>query len=174
MATEMNNLIENVRTRLADKIISLETNLLELTLVVSQANMLEVFHLLRDQEVLHFDQLIDVCGIDYSTFGSETSENGIYVADTTTPFYPKRFAAVYHLLSVKNNQRIRVRVFAEENQTPTLQSIIAVWPSANWYEREVFDMFGIVFLGHPDLRRILTDYGFIGNPFRKDTRGRNL
>jgi NADH-quinone oxidoreductase subunit C len=168
MASELNSLSERIRSLLGDKVLSLETKLLELTLVVTEAQMREVFVLLRDDKELHFDQLIDVCGMDYSTFGSETSENGIYSSDKESALYPKRFAAVYHLLSVKNNQRLRVRVFAEDDLAPMLHSVIAVWPGANWFEREVFDMFGIVFLGHPDLRRILTDYGFVGNPFRKD------
>ena len=128
--------------------------------------MLAVFARLRDDADLRFEELIDVCGIDYSTWGSESSEDGRYVADV--PYDGKRFAAIYHLLSITNNVRLRVRVFAEDDAMPVLDSVTGIWPSANWYEREAFDLYGIIFVGHPDLRRILTDYGFVGHPFRKD------
>ena len=128
--------------------------------------MLAVAARLHDDADLLFEQLIDVCGIDYSTYGSETSEDGKYLVDV--PHAGPRFAAVYHLLSVTHNIRLRVRVFAEDDDMPMLDSVIGVWPSADWYEREAFDMYGIIFDGYPDLRRILTDYGFVGNPFRKD------
>jgi NADH-quinone oxidoreductase subunit C len=138
-------------------------------MVVRSSNMTAVLKRLHGDERFHFDQLTDVCGVDYSTFGSETSEGGVYLSDDSTMnFFKHRFAAVYHLLSIENNARLRVKIFAEDDATPTLDSVADIWPSANWFERETFDMFGIVFLGHPDLRRILTDYGFVGNPFRKD------
>ena len=108
---------------------------------------------LRDE--LGFEQLIDLCGVDYSSYGDR-------------PRQGKRFAVVVHLLSIKNNCRLRVRTFCADDGFPVLASLVDVWPSANWYEREAFDLFGIMFEGHPDLRRILTDYGFIGHPFRKD------
>lgn len=127
----------------------------ELTLVVPRAEMLSVLTLLRDDYDLRFEQLIDVCGVDYQAYG----EGG---------WSGKRFAAVYHLLSVSKNQRLRVRVFAEDDDFPVVDSAIELWPAANWFEREAFDLFGIIFEGHPDLRRILTDYGFVGHPFRKD------
>jgi NADH-quinone oxidoreductase subunit C len=127
----------------------------ELTLVIKRADMIEVMTLLRDDYDLRFDQLVDVCGVDYSAYG-EGAWDGL------------RFAAVYHLLAIGKNQRLRVRVFAEEDEFPVVDSVVGIWPSANWFEREAFDLFGIVFEGHPDLRRILTDYGFIGHPFRKD------
>ncbi len=127
----------------------------ELTLVIPRQGMLDVMRLLRDDYDLRFEQLIDLCGVDYSTYG-EGSWDG------------PRFAAVYHLLALGKNQRLRVRVFCPDDGFPVLDSVVDVWPSANWYEREAFDLFGIVFEGHPDLRRILTDYGFIGHPFRKD------
>jgi len=115
---------------------------------------------LRDHSDLAFEILIDLCGVDYSTYGavsvSESERKG------------QRFAVVYHLLSIKHNYRLRVRTFAEDDEFPVVDSVIDIWPSANWFEREAFDLFGIIFKGHPDLRRILTDYGFIGNPFRKD------
>lgn len=127
----------------------------ELTLVVARADMLNVMKTLRDDYDLRFEQLVDVCGIDYSAFGDGTWDGA-------------RFAAVYHLLSVSKNQRLRVRVFCTDDDFPVVDSVIGLWPAANWFEREAFDLFGIVFEGHPDLRRILTDYGFIGHPFRKD------
>ena len=127
----------------------------ELTLVVPRAGMLSVLKLLRDDYDLRFEQLIDVCGVDYQSYG-----DGAWTG--------KRFAAVYHLLSVSKNQRLRVRVFAEDDDFPVVDSVLELWPAANWFEREAFDLFGIIFEGHPDLRRILTDYGFVGHPFRKD------
>ena len=117
--------------------------------------MLEVALQLRDDRKLGFEQLVDLCGVDYSTYGEGAYEG-------------PRFAAVLHLLSISNNWRLRVRVFAPDDEVPIVPSVVDVWSSANWYEREAFDLFGIVFEGHPDLRRILTDYGFIGHPFRKD------
>jgi NADH-quinone oxidoreductase subunit C len=111
--------------------------------------------ILRDDPTLQFEQLLDLCGVDYSTYGEGTWDG-------------LRFAAVSHLLSIEHNWRVRVRVFAEDEDLPVLASIATLWRSANWYEREAFDLYGILFEGHNDLRRILTDYGFIGHPFRKD------
>jgi len=127
--------------------------------------MLEVMTTLRDHADLGFEQLIDLCGVDYSAYGNEGVESD---SGADTSWQGKRFAAVYHLLSIRHNRRLRVKVFAEDDEFPLLESVIGVWPGANWYEREAFDLYGLVFTGHPDLRRILTDYGFIGNPFRKD------
>jgi len=166
MATDLNILKSNLLEAFAGKVVNLEERLGELTLVVKAADLLGVFTRLRDDADLRFEELIDICGIDYSTYGSETSEDGRYVADE--PHAGPRFAAVYHLLSITHNLRLRVRVFAEDDDMPMLDSLVAVWPVANWYEREAFDLYGIIFVGHPDLRRILTDYGFVGNPFRKD------
>ncbi len=150
----------------------MEGKLGELTVVVKAPDMLDVLTRLRDEKALRFEQMSDLCGVDYSTYGSDISEGGAYLPSDVTPSisiqHPHRFAVVYHLLSVTNNVRIRVRVFAEEDEFPVLASVIGIWPCANWYEREAFDLYGIVFTGHPDLRRILTDYGFVGNPFRKD------
>lgn len=126
----------------------------ELTLEVSPADWLGVAALLRDSAGLDFQQCVDVCGMDYSTYQDDW--NG------------KRFAAVYHLLSLNLNQRLRVRVFCEDDGFPLLDSVIDIWAGINWFEREAFDLYGIIFVGHPDLRRILTDYGFVGHPFRKD------
>lgn len=169
MADDLNKLGDRLREVFADKVISLENRLDELTLVVASADMQAVFSRLRDDSGFHFEQLVDLCGVDYSTYGSEITEAGAYQVDEAAmnPF-KLRFAAVYHLLSVEHNIRLRVRVFAEDDAAPVLSSVAELWPSANWFEREAFDLFGIVFLGHPDLRRILTDYGFVGNPFRKD------
>jgi NADH-quinone oxidoreductase subunit C len=102
-----------------------------------------------------FEQLVDLCGVDYASYGDKPREGS-------------RFAAVVHLLSIKNNWRLRVRAFCPDDSFPVIDSLVDVWPGVNWFEREAFDLFGIVFEGHPDLRRILTDYGFIGHPFRKD------
>jgi NADH-quinone oxidoreductase subunit C len=126
----------------------------ELTVELPREHLHSVCAALRDEDAFHFEQLIDLCGVDYLDYG-----NGVW----TGP----RFAVVYHLLSIKHNHRIRLRTFAD-NQMPRVDSVIDIWNSADWYEREAFDLFGIVFDGHPDLRRILTDYGFIGHPFRKD------
>jgi NADH-quinone oxidoreductase subunit C len=145
---------------LADKLTSLDERLGELTISLRPMDMLAAMQALRDHRELNFDMLIDLCGVDYSLYGA--------VSDTEGDRRGKRFAVVYHLLSISHNRRLRVRIFAEDDDFPVLDSVIDVWPSANWFEREAFDLYGIVFTGHPDLRRILTDYGFIGNPFRKD------
>ena len=127
----------------------------ELTLEVKSSEYRASCETLRDHPDLRFEQLIDLCGVDYSAYG-EGPRDG------------PRFAAVAHLLSIEHNWRLRLRAFCPDDEFPVLDSLIEVWPSANWFEREAFDLFGIVFEGHPDLRRILTDYGFIGHPFRKD------
>ena len=167
---DLNMLEENLREVLSDKVVSLENKLGELTLVIDSSDMLGVFARLRDDDKFGFSQLTDLCGVDYSTYGSDISDGGVYLAadDVVGYVFPSRFAVVYHLLSVARNMRLRIRVFAKDDVVPTLDSVIGVWPGANWFEREAFDLYGIIFLGHPDLRRILTDYGFIGNPFRKD------
>ncbi len=127
----------------------------EVTVQVGAGQYLEVMRLLRDHPDCRFEQLIDLCGVDYSDFG-----NGIWEGP--------RYAVVVHLLSLTHNQRLRVRVYCPDDALPVVASMVDVWPAANWFEREAFDLYGIVFEGHPDLRRILTDYGFIGHPFRKD------
>lgn len=127
----------------------------EVTVECRPEHYLDIMQILRDHEEMHFELLVDLCGVDYSTYKNE-------------PWSGKRFAVVSQLLSVKNNQRIRVRVWAENDDFPLVQSVINIYNSADWYEREAFDMYGIVFENHPDLRRILTDYGFVGHPFRKD------
>ncbi|MDQ6621098.1 MAG: NADH-quinone oxidoreductase subunit C [Pseudomonadota bacterium] len=127
----------------------------EVTALVKHDRLLDTMAALRDRPELAFATLLDLCGVDYSAYG-----NGAYEGP--------RFAAVYHLLSLAHNVRLRVRVFAGDDEFPVMPSVIDIWPSVNWYEREAFDLYGIMFSGHPDLRRILTDYGFIGHPFRKD------
>ena len=214
MAADLNRLTANVNEILTGKIVSLENKLGELTLVIAAADMIRVLTQLRDHPALRFEQLIDLCGVDYSTYGSDICEGGAYFsseissepsassgASAPAPkelgfssdityaaglvsdeigqsgvvlhgAMPKpgkaRFAAVYHLLSHTHNVRLRVRVFAPDDDMPVLDSVAEIWPCANWFEREAFDLYGIIFSGHPDLRRLLTDYGFVGNPFRKD------
>ncbi|TAJ79468.1 MAG: NADH-quinone oxidoreductase subunit C [Gallionellaceae bacterium] len=170
MADDLNMLSERLKEVFADQMVSLENRLGELTMVVGAADMRSVFARLRDDAKFGFEQLIDLCGIDYSTYGSEVSDGGVYLSadDAGSNPFKQRFAVVYHLLSVANNARLRVKVFAGDDAMPVLDSVVEVWSSANWFEREAFDLYGIVFLGHTDLRRILTDYGFVGNPFRKD------
>ncbi|MEK6596265.1 MAG: NADH-quinone oxidoreductase subunit C [Pseudomonadota bacterium] len=149
-----------LKSVLADKLAGLQTQYGELTIIVRAEDIITVSTMLRDDSALDFDTLIDLCGIDYSTYGNDLSvKQGLR---------DKRFAVIYHLLSVNRNHRLRIRVLAENNEFPVIDSVTEIWPVANWFEREAFDLYGIVFTGHPDLRRILTDYGFIGNPFRKD------
>jgi len=130
----------------------------ELTLVLHREQLHRACRILRDDKDFGFEQLIDLCGVDYSVFGEESAQ-GVRPGP--------RYAVVYHLLSIRNNRRLRLKVFLDE-EIPMVESVVGIWNSANWFEREAFDLFGIVFDGHPDLRRILTDYGFIGHPFRKD------
>ncbi len=146
---------EVVATALGDKAQRLSVALGELTVVVRATHYLEAATLLRNAPGCQFEQLIDLCGVDYSSYGDGAYEGA-------------RFCVVSHLLSVSLNQRVRLKVFAEDDELPLVDSVSEIWNSANWFEREAFDLFGIVFEGHPDLRRILTDYGFIGHPFRKD------
>jgi len=127
----------------------------EVTVVVKATDYIKTMTTLRDDPQLAFEQMIDLCGVDYSTYGEGTYEG-------------PRFAVVVHLLSLAKNWRVRVRVFCPDDDMPLVESITGIWRAANWFEREAFDMFGILFDGHGDLRRILTDYGFIGHPFRKD------
>ncbi|MDR8104712.1 NADH-quinone oxidoreductase subunit C [Burkholderia cenocepacia] len=155
MASKIETLKANLEAALGARVVSLTEAIGELTLVVKASDYLEVAKTLRDDPELRFEQLIDLCGVDYQTFG-----DGAYDGP--------RFAAVSHLLSVTNNWRLRLRAFAPDDDLPIVASLVDIWTSANWYEREAFDLYGIVFEGHPDLRRILTDYGFIGHPFRKD------
>jgi NADH-quinone oxidoreductase subunit C len=145
----------NVEAALGALLKSSAVRLGELTIVVEAANYLKAAKILRDDPGCRFEQLMDLCGVDYSTYRDEP-QSGL------------RYCVVSHLLSVSLNQRVRLKVFAPDDNFPVLASLTGLWNSANWFEREAFDLFGIVFEGHADLRRILTDYGFIGHPFRKD------
>ena len=154
----------------------------ELTYEVDKARLLETATALRDDEALRFETLIDLCGVDYLRYGeaewqtraasssgfSRGVEREVIIPDADAEYDERRFAVVYHLLSVEHNVRIRLRVYTGTDNPPLVASVVDIWPAANWYEREAFDLYGIIFAGHPDLRRILTDYGFIGHPFRKD------
>ena len=146
---------DTIMAVLGDRIREAHIALGELTVVVPAANYFEAMQLLRDAPGCRFEQLVDLCGLDYSTYGDREAEGA-------------RYCVVNHLLSVSLNQRVRVKVFCPEDDFPVVPSVTGLWASANWYEREAFDLYGIVFDGHNDLRRILTDYGFIGHPFRKD------
>jgi NADH-quinone oxidoreductase subunit C len=126
----------------------------QLTIEVAPAALLETCAILRDDATLAFTQLLDLAGVDYQGFANA--------------WEGKRYAVVYNLLSIRHNARVRIRVFCENDDFPAVDSVVNLWPAVNWYEREAFDLYGIVFKGHPDLRRILTDYGFVGHPFRKD------
>ena len=147
-------LTEALAATLGEQIVSTKTELGEVTIVVKAANLMDVATKLRDTPSLAFAQMTDLLGMDYSAFGGN--------------WEGARFAIVYQLLSLTHNWRVRMRVFAADDDFPVVSSVIGVWAGANWYEREAFDLYGIIFEGHPDLRRILTDYGFVGHPFRKD------
>jgi NADH-quinone oxidoreductase subunit C len=155
MTTRLETLTVALQTALGDKLVSATTALGEVTVVVKAEHLLAAGAILRDDQSLQFEQLIDLCGVDYSDHGEGAWQGA-------------RFAVVYHLLSVALNQRLRLRVFAPDDSFPVVESVLGLWSSANWYEREAFDLYGIMFTGHPDLRRLLTDYGFVGHPFRKD------
>ena len=155
MSTKLEILETSLRAVLGEKIQSLNIALGEVTLVIKSDDYLSAMQTLRDHADLRFEQLMDLCGMDYSTYGDGAWDGA-------------RFAAVTHLLSVSKNWRVRVRTFAPDDDMPLIPSVSELWSAANWYEREAFDLFGILFDGHNDLRRLLTDYGFIGHPFRKD------
>jgi len=148
-------LLARIEDALGDKLVASRIALGELTIEVKPEDWAEAAFALRDEPGLAFDLMMDLCGVDYSAYKDGAREGA-------------RFAVVLHLLSVVKNHRLRVRTFCADDELPMLASLIEVWPAVNWFEREAFDLFGIVFEGHPDLRRILTDYGFIGHPFRKD------
>jgi len=176
-------LAAQLKDRFSDVLTDCVVNLNEVTLEVPSSNMSDVCLALRDESDFAFEIMIDVCGVDYSAYGLVEWETdvvtdtgfsrGVQSVDPDTlnnkmdPSKP-RFAVVYHLLSIANNQRMRLRVYPENDNFPVVDSVESVWSGANWFEREAFDLYGIVFEGHPDLRRILSDYGFIGHPFRKE------
>jgi len=155
MTTRVETLEEALRSVVGDRLTRVVTALGELTIELKGADVHDVAQALRDRPQLAFSQLIDLCGMDYRDHADRA------------PGAP-RFAVVYHLLSIQHNWRVRLRAFCADDDLPIIDSVVDLWPSADWFEREAFDLFGIVFQGHPDLRRILTDYGFIGHPFRKD------
>ncbi len=151
----VNDLHAAVQRLLGDKAGAVLLAFGEVTVECRPEHYIDIMTTLRDHEELHFELLVDLCGVDYSTYKNEAWQG-------------KRFAVVSQLLSVKNNQRIRVRVWADNDDFPVVQTVTPIYNSADWYEREAFDLYGIIFNDHPDLRRILTDYGFVGHPFRKD------
>ncbi|MCB5188120.1 NADH-quinone oxidoreductase subunit C [Methylobacillus caricis] len=153
--TRLEQLKDNLQQVLGDKLSRLVEHVGEVTIECKPGNLLDVSALLRDHSQLKFEQLIDLCGVDYADYG-EGSWSGL------------RFATVYHFLSISLNQRVRLRVFASDDDFPVLPTLVDLWSAANWFERESFDLYGIMYEGHPDLRRLLTDYGFVGHPFRKD------
>ncbi len=155
MATKLDLLSAQLKLALGDKITKHNIALNEISIECKVDHWLEVCAKLRDHAELKFEQLIDLCGVDYSDYKEGQWEGS-------------RYAVVLHLLSVSLNQRVRLTVFAQDDDFPVLPTLVDVWPAANWFEREAFDLFGLMFENHPDLRRILTDYGFVGHPFRKD------
>jgi NADH-quinone oxidoreductase subunit C len=155
MATRSAALVAALQSACGDRLAQVTVALDEVTILVKPGELIATARTLRDAPELGFGQLTDLCGVDFRDYGG---------GGLTGP----RFAIVYHLLSLTHNWRVRMRAFAADDEFPVVDSVIDFWPSANWFEREAFDLFGIVFTGHPDLRRILTDYGFIGHPFRKD------
>lgn len=183
-------LVEKLQARFGDALLECKLELGEITIEISPDQALDIFTALRDEPEFAFEQAMDVCGVDYAAYGdvewatNESTDKGfsrgvvehapgrgqpaVQQAAGATFAGKSRFAAVYQLLSVSLNHRVRVRVFAADDEFPVVPSVVDLWSSMNWFEREAFDLFGIVFEGHPDLRRILTDYGFTGHPFRKD------
>jgi NADH-quinone oxidoreductase subunit C len=155
MATKPEVLASALADALGDALEKVDVARGEVTAIVRTERLAEALRTVRDRPELRFELLVDLCGVDYSAYGDGTRAG-------------PRFAVVYHLLSLANNWRLRLRSFAPDDEFPVVPSVVELWPCANWYEREAFDLFGIMFPGHPDLRRILTDYGFVGHPFRKD------
>jgi NADH-quinone oxidoreductase subunit C len=153
--SRLDTLVEQLRTVLGDRAQAITVALDEVTLRVRAADHLGVAQALRDDPRLAFSELIDLCGVDYADYGEGSHEG-------------PRYAVVLHLLSITHNWRLRVRAFCPDDDFPLVASVNGIWNCANWYEREAFDLYGVIFEGHPDLRRILTDYGFVGHPFRKD------
>jgi NADH-quinone oxidoreductase subunit C len=182
-------LADTLRAEFGDKLDTVTLAYDEVSVELSADNLLEVATALRDNDAFQFQQLVDLCGVDYSQYGhvewqtedashagfsrgvdAAASMGRLQFGDELESLVAKgrRFAAVYHLISYTHNRRLRLRVFAPDDDFPIVPTVTAIWASANWYEREAFDLFGILFSDHPDLRRILTDYGFVGHPFRKD------
>lgn len=189
MSNSLQQLIGTLRGVFADKLDSVTEYIGEVSIEVSVENLIEVANALRDNDQFAFQQMVDLCGVDYSQFGqaewqtNDASRSGFSRGVDSSATMERlqfgdelesvvaegrRFAVVYHLISYRHNHRLRLRVFANEDDFPVVPSVVNVWRGADWYEREAFDLFGILFTDHPDLRRILTDYGFVGHPFRKD------
>jgi NADH-quinone oxidoreductase subunit C len=182
MKQRYKDLAASVAVRFGDALTQVESSCGELTYEVGLDALQSVCTALRDEDAFSFEMLIDLCGVDYLHFGhsewqtQSATDTGfsrgvmheVVIPDPDSSYDPRRFAVVYHLLSVRHNHRLRLRVYTGEANPPVVPSVVDIWSSANWYEREAFDLYGILFEGHPDLRRILTDYGFIGHPFRKD------
>jgi NADH-quinone oxidoreductase subunit C len=181
---------DTLRERFSDQLQQCSLSVGEVTIEVLPSDLLDICTALRDEPEFKFEQLLDVCGVDYLAYGNaewdienvtnagfsrgvsvNTSARLAFLEDELSveaSSSDRRFAAVYHLLSMRNNHRLRIRIYVQDSQLPVVPSVINIWNGANWFEREAFDLYGIIFEGHPDLRRILTDYGFIGHPFRKD------
>ena len=182
MSQRHETLAARIDERLGEQMQRIPSTCGELTYEVDKDHFFEAATALRNEGDLGFEMLMDVCGVDYLEYGkdewttNEATGSGFsrgverepVILDEADEFDPRRFAVVYHLLSLQHNVRLRLRVFTGTDNPPIIRSVVDIWNSANWFEREVFDLYGILFEGHPDLRRILTDYGFIGHPFRKD------
>ena len=182
MSDRYETLAARIDERFGEQATRIESICGELTYEVDKDDLIEVATALRTEGDFGFEMLMDVCGVDYLSYGedewrtksatdtgfSRGVDRGPVILDEVDEFDPRRFAVVYHLLSLQNNIRLRLRVFTGTSNPPMVRSVVGIWNSADWFEREAFDLYGILFDGHPDLRRILTDYGFIGHPFRKD------
>jgi len=182
MTNRYETLAARIDERFGDQVERVASICGELTIEVGKDDLIEVATALRNESEFGFEMLIDVCGVDYLSYGSDewntSSATGTgfsrgverqpVILDEADEFDSRRFAVVYHLLSLRHNIRLRLRAFTGTDNPPIIKSVVDIWNSANWFEREVFDLYGILFDGHPDLRRILTDYGFVGHPFRKD------
>ncbi len=182
MTNRHETLAARIEERFGEQATRVASSCGELTIEVDKDDLLTVAVALRNEPEFGFEMLMDVCGVDYLHYGdvewttSSATETGFsrgvertpVILDEADEFDARRFAAVYHLLSLRHNTRLRMRVFTGTGNPPIIRSVVDIWNSANWFEREAFDLYGILFEGHPDLRRILTDYGFIGHPFRKD------
>jgi len=182
MTDRYETLAAQIDERFGERMARVPSGCGELSYEVDKDDLIEIATTLRNDGDFGFEMLVDVCGVDYLSYGddewttdsatgtgfSRGVEREPVILDEADEFEPRRFAVVYHLLSVQHNVRLRLRTFTGTNNPPIVKSVVDIWNGANWFEREVFDLFGILFEGHPDLRRILTDYGFIGHPFRKD------
>jgi len=182
MTDRYETLAARIDERFGEQMTRVPSSCGELTFVVDKDDLIEIATALRNEGDFGFEMLMDVCGVDYLNYGTDewttSSASGTgfsrgverepVILDEADEFDPKRFAVVYHLLSLHHNQRLRLRIYTGADNPPVVKSVVDIWNGANWFEREAFDLYGILFEGHPDLRRILTDYGFIGHPFRKD------